>query len=43
LFRAAKSAYTIREAARFGIIVLDPTIVFKSDLGRVNSVVQEIF
>ena len=41
--RAAKSAYTIRDAARFSVIAPDPAIDFKSALGRVNSVVQEIF
>ena len=41
--RAAKSAYTIGDAARCSVIAPDPAIDFKSALGRVNSVVQEIF
>ena len=43
LLRAAKSAQTIRDAARFGITTSQPTIDFKSVMGRVRSVVQEIF
>ena len=43
LLRAAKSAQTIRDAARFGITSSQPTIGFKSVMGRVRSVVQEIF
>ncbi|HIN34789.1 MAG TPA: hypothetical protein EYM75_03465 [Dehalococcoidia bacterium] len=43
LLRAAKSAHTIRDAARFGVIAPEPAIDFKSVMGRVNSVVQKIF
>ena len=43
LLRAAKSAQTIRDAARFGVTSSQPTIDFKSVMGRVRSVVQEIF
>ena len=41
--RAAKSSYTIRDAARFSVIAPDPAIDFKFALGRVNSVAQETF
>ena len=43
LLRAAKSAHTIRDAARFGVIAPEPAIDFESVMGRVNSVVQKIF
>ena len=43
LLRAAKSAQTIREAVRFGITSTEPTIDFKAVMGRVRSVVQDIF
>ena len=43
LLRAAKSAQTIRDSARFGITASKPTIDFNAVMGRVKSVVQEIF
>ena len=43
LLRAAKSAYTIIDAASSGVIAPEPAIDFKPVMGRVNSVVQEIF
>ena len=43
LLGAAKSAYTIIDAASFGVIAPEPAIDFKPVMGRVNSVVQEIF
>ncbi|MCH7737002.1 MAG: mercuric reductase [Chloroflexi bacterium] len=43
LLRAAKSAQTIKEAARFGTTTSQPTIDFKAVMGRVRSVIQEIF
>ena len=43
LLKAAKSAQNIKDAARFGITASEPVIDFKSVMGRVNSVVQEIF
>ena len=43
LLRAAKSAHIIRDAACFGVIAPEPAIDLKSAMGRVNSVMQEIF
>ena len=43
LLKAAKSTQTIKDAARFGITASAPVIDFKSVVGRVDSVVQEIF
>jgi len=43
LLRAAKSTHAIRDAARFGITASEPSVDFKSVMGRVSSVVQEIF
>ena len=43
LLRAAKSAQTIKEAARFGTTTSQPTIDFKAVMGRVRPVIQEIF
>ena len=43
LLRAAKHTQTIRDAARFGISCSQPVVDFKSVMGRVGSVVQEIF
>ena len=43
LLRAAKSAHAIRDAARFGVTTTEPSIEFKSVMGRVASVQQEIF
>ncbi len=43
LLRAAKSAQSIRDAGRFGISCSLPVVDFKSVMGRVGSVVQEIY
>lgn len=43
LLRAAKSAHSIKDSGRFGITSSEPVIDFKSVMGRVNSVVQQIF
>lgn len=43
LLKAAKSTHAIRDAARFGITASEPTIDFKSVMGRVSSVVEDIF
>ena len=43
LLKAAKYAHTVKDAARFGIMASEPAIDFKSVMGRVDSVVQEIF
>jgi len=43
LLRAAKSAHSIKDSGRFGIISSEPVIDFKSVMSRVNSVVQQIF
>ena len=43
LLKAAKSVQTIKDSARFGIASSEPVIDFKSVMGRVGSVVQEIF
>jgi pyruvate/2-oxoglutarate dehydrogenase complex dihydrolipoamide dehydrogenase (E3) component len=43
LLKAAKSAQTVKDGARFGIISPEPAIDFKTVMGRVDSVVQEIF
>lgn len=43
LLRAAKSVKTIKDAARFGITSSEPVVDFGSVMGRVKSVVQEIF
>ena len=43
LLRAAKSAQSIRDAGRFGISCSLPFVDFKSVMGRVGSVVQEIY
>ena len=43
LLKAAKSAHTIKEAGRYGISSSEPLIDFKKVMGRVGSVVQEIF
>ncbi|MBT99220.1 MAG: pyridine nucleotide-disulfide oxidoreductase [Dehalococcoidia bacterium] len=43
LLRASKSAHAVRDAARFGITTVEPTIDFKSVMDRVRSVHQIIF
>jgi pyruvate/2-oxoglutarate dehydrogenase complex dihydrolipoamide dehydrogenase (E3) component len=43
LLKAAKSAHAIRDAARFGITTAEPRIDFKSVMGRVGDVRQQIF
>jgi pyruvate/2-oxoglutarate dehydrogenase complex dihydrolipoamide dehydrogenase (E3) component len=43
LLKAAKSAHAIRNAARFGITTAEPRIDFKSVMGRVGGVRQQIF
>ena len=43
LLKAAKSAHGVRDAARFGVMAAEPSVDFKSVMGRVNSVVQEVF
>jgi pyruvate/2-oxoglutarate dehydrogenase complex dihydrolipoamide dehydrogenase (E3) component len=43
LLKAAKSAQAVKDGARFGIISPEPAIDFKTVMGRVDSVVQEIF
>lgn len=43
LLKAAKSAQTVKDGARFGINSSEPVIDFKTVMGRVDSVVQEIF
>jgi len=43
LLKAAKSAHAIRDAARFGVAAAEPGVDFKSVMGRVSSVVQEIY
>ena len=43
LLKAAKSAQSIKDSVRFGITSSEPVIDFKSVMGRVDSVVQEIF
>ena len=43
LLKAAKTAQTVKDAARFGISSSEPVIDFKAVMSRVGSVVQEIF
>ena len=43
LLKAAKTAQTVKDAARFGISSSEPVIDFKAVMGRVDSVVREIF
>ncbi|MDA1127606.1 MAG: FAD-dependent oxidoreductase [Chloroflexi bacterium] len=43
LLKAAKQAHAIRDAARFGISSSEPIVDFKSVMGRVASVVQEVY
>ena len=43
LLKAAKTAQTVKDAARFGISSSEPVIDFKAVMGRVGSVVREIF
>ena len=43
LLRAAKSAHAIKDAARFGITASGPAIDFSSVMGRVNSVVRQVY
>ena len=43
LLRAAKSAHAIKDASRFGITASGPAIDFKSVMGRVNSVVRQVY
>lgn len=43
LLRAAKYAQTIKDSERFGISCSQPVIDFKSVMGRVASVVQQVF
>jgi pyruvate/2-oxoglutarate dehydrogenase complex dihydrolipoamide dehydrogenase (E3) component len=43
LLKSAKSAHAIRDAARFGITTAEPRIDFKSVMGRVGDVRQQIF
>ncbi|PKB71171.1 MAG: hypothetical protein BZY87_06790 [SAR202 cluster bacterium Io17-Chloro-G6] len=43
LLRAAKSAHAIKDAPRFGISSSQPVVDFKSVMGRVDTVVREIF
>jgi len=41
LLKAAKSAQTVKDGARFGITSPEPDIDFNTVMGRVDSVVQE--
>ena len=43
LLRAAKYAHSIRDASRFGITSSQPVVDFKSVMGRVGSVVRDVF
>lgn len=43
LLKAAKTANAIRHAARYGITTSEPRVDFKSVMGRVDSVRQQIF
>ena len=43
LLKAAKTANSIRHAARYGITTSEPRVDFKPVMGRVDSVRQQIF
>ena len=43
LLKAAKYAHSIRDAARFGISCSQPEVDFKAVMGRVSSVMEDVF